>query len=146
MRNLITAVLFGILAFTAQAQQPKIGTRLHSVVNSSGKTVEPQTINYQLELTISRAGKTARYRMAFNGGSVQTDLIEEQSSRLSISGRVRWIVDESPAANVPGPVVDEDAFIFRKSAADQEMPAASCEWRSARESDVIGLIVAEIRY
>lgn len=77
MRNFISAVLFGILALTAQAQQPNLGTRLHSVVNSSGKSIEPQTKNYQLELTISRAGKTARYRMAFNGGSVQTDLIDK---------------------------------------------------------------------
>ena len=77
MRNLITAILLGMLALTAQAQQPSVNTRLQSVVKSTGKSIDPQIKNYQLELTIGRAGKTARYRMAFNGGSVQTDLIDK---------------------------------------------------------------------
>jgi hypothetical protein len=75
MRNVIIAALLGVLALTTHAQQPpNIGMRLNSIVSKSG---EPQTKNYQLELIITRAGKTARYRMAFNGGSVQTDLIDK---------------------------------------------------------------------
>jgi hypothetical protein len=81
MRHVTIAALLGIIALTTPAQQPGVSTRLNSVVTTSSKSSEPQTKNYQLELTIARGGKTARYRIAFNSGSVQTDLIDKMAEQ-----------------------------------------------------------------
>lgn len=52
----------------SQAQQ-QFGTRLSQVVPRSET---PREKNYQLELSITKGGKTARYRVALNGGQVST--------------------------------------------------------------------------
>ena len=73
----IYAVLVSVaVVLTCEAQQPGRAIRQSGpqVSQSSG---EPQTKNYQLELTMVRSGKTARYRMVFNGGQISTDLVDK---------------------------------------------------------------------
>jgi hypothetical protein len=74
-RLLTTAFLAALLIFDCAAQQRQ--QRLNQIVQATGASAEPQTKNYQLELTMSRAGKTATYRMTFNGGQISTDLLDK---------------------------------------------------------------------
>lgn len=72
---LITACLATMLVFDCPAQQTR--QRLNKIVENSGTAIELQTKNLQLELTMSRSGKAATYRMAFNGGQMSTDLLDK---------------------------------------------------------------------
>jgi hypothetical protein len=56
-----------------QPGQPRFQQRLQSIVRSEGP---PSTKNYQLELSIQRGQKTARYKLALNSGGVTTELID----------------------------------------------------------------------
>ena len=78
-RILSAALLATLLVLDCSAQQAR--QRLNQVVQSSSANAEPQEKNFQLELTMSRAGKTATYRMAFNGGQLSTDLSDKLSEQ-----------------------------------------------------------------
>ena len=83
MRGLLFAVaISGLFTFTSEAQsfQERFNTLLQ---DAQGKIIgtPSQTNNYQLELTMHRAGKSARYQIAFNGGKVSTDLLDRLSDQ-----------------------------------------------------------------
>ena len=83
MRKFVKTAFFAtVLVFNCAAQQqpqPQFQQRLNQIVRSPESTAEPRTQNLQLELAMSRGGKTAHYRMAFNGGQVSTDLLDKLS-------------------------------------------------------------------
>jgi hypothetical protein len=75
MKHLLSIIfLAAFLVYDIAAQHPQ--PRLDQIVRSS-TAAEPQTKNLQLELFMSRADKSARYRMAFNGGQISTDLLDK---------------------------------------------------------------------
>jgi len=85
MKQIYVVLMSVAMMLTCEAQQPgrQIRQQLTSVTSPPG---EPQTKNYQLELTMARGGKTARYRMVFNGGQISTDLMDklaEQSESVA---------------------------------------------------------------
>lgn len=82
MKYLLSVAIFALLlAFNSAAQQRQ--QRLSQVVQIPNSSAEPQEKNLQLELTMSRGGKTARYRMAFNGGQITTDLFDRLSEQAT---------------------------------------------------------------
>ena len=82
MKRLIKVVLLLSLLTPIIAQptpalpgQPgRFSTRLNQIVDRSD---EAQTNNLQLELSITREGKTARYRVTLNGGQVSTEFVDK---------------------------------------------------------------------
>ncbi len=72
-------LLMAMGTFAQQPAQPRFQNRLQSVVAQSGA---PSTTNYQLELTIQRGEKAARYKMTLNGGSVSTELMDRFAERV----------------------------------------------------------------
>src|SRR5688572_20220739 len=82
MNRFITmGFLATLLMFDCAAQQTR--QRLNQIVQAPSTVSEPQTKNLQLELTMSRAGKTANYRMAFNGGQISTDLLDKLAEQAT---------------------------------------------------------------
>ena len=86
-RLLLVGLMSAAVVLNGNAQQPTQQMRQpmpQPQFSHSGG--EPQTKNYQLELTMARGGKTARYRMVFNGGQISTDLVDklaEQSESVA---------------------------------------------------------------
>ncbi len=77
MKRIIFVVLMGAaVVLSGDAQQPQRSIR-QAMPQFSQSGGEPQTKNYQLELTMARGGKTARYRMIFSGGQISTDLVDK---------------------------------------------------------------------
>jgi hypothetical protein len=59
-------------------QQPHFQQRLQSIIRAEGP---PSTKNYQLELSIQRGEKTARYKVTLNSGAVSTELIDRLAEK-----------------------------------------------------------------
>lgn len=82
MKRLVNLVMVFSLLIAAIAQptpappgqQSRFNARLNQIVDRSD---EPQTNNFQLELTITREGKTARYRVTLSGGQVSTEFVDK---------------------------------------------------------------------
>lgn len=85
MKHFFTTAILGLLlVLNSAAQQPQ--RRLHHIVQSPApSSSELQEKNLQLELTMSRGDKSARYRMTFNGGQVTTDLMDKLSDQTTNS-------------------------------------------------------------
>ena len=80
MKTLIAMAVLVLFttSISAQQDQKQFQQRLNTIVQPGPQPPrEIQTKNLQLELTIARAGKTARYLMTFNGGQIQTDLLDK---------------------------------------------------------------------
>jgi hypothetical protein len=58
----------------APGEQHRFGTRLNQIVDRSENA---PTNNFQLELSIAREGKTAKYRVTLNGGQVSTEFVDK---------------------------------------------------------------------
>ena len=81
MKRLLSALFLALLITGPVAAQPdpagqrqRFNTRLNQIVDRGD---EPTTNNFQLELTITREGKTARYRVTLNGGQVNTEFVDK---------------------------------------------------------------------
>ena len=88
MKQLMVGLILGLaVTLTSEAQQPERGIRQRAsqMVATSGQA--PQTKNYQLELTMARGGKTARYRMVFSGGQISTDLVDKLAEGTGMGAR-----------------------------------------------------------
>ena len=82
--NCIWNSLFGIALLLAlptfaqsqsqSAAQPRFGVRLNQVVAHAD---DLQTNNLQIELSMDRDGKTARYRVTLSGGQVSTEFLDK---------------------------------------------------------------------
>jgi hypothetical protein len=87
MRTIFTislAILLIPVGSFAQQQpqhqpQPRFQTRLQNIVRKDEATA---TKNYQLELTMQRGEKSARYKITLNSGSVSTELIDRLAERV----------------------------------------------------------------
>jgi hypothetical protein len=79
LRTSAMILLISIGTFAQQPAQPRFQTRLQSVVPQNGAL---STKNYQLELTIQRGEKMARYKVTLNGGSVSTELMDRFAERI----------------------------------------------------------------
>lgn len=73
----------GMMAVQCLAQQPGQSSgfrqRFNQIVQSVGG--EAQTNNFQLEVTLERGEEKASYRIAFNGGQVSTEFIDQVAKR-----------------------------------------------------------------
>jgi len=72
-------LLIAVGTFAQQPAQPRFQNRLNSIV---AQNAAPSTRNYQLELTIQRGEKIARYKLTLNGGSVSTELMDRFAERV----------------------------------------------------------------
>jgi hypothetical protein len=81
MKGFLVTLVFAFSLTTGsfgQSAQQQFQTRLNAVVRSEASV---STNNYQLELTISRGQKSARYKLTINGGSVSTELIDRLADK-----------------------------------------------------------------
>src|SRR5687767_11658668 len=81
MKRVLNAVLLSMLILSGGAQTPQPGqplqrqsVRLNQMVD---RATDPETNNFQLELTIARGRRIARYRVTLNGGQVSTEFIDK---------------------------------------------------------------------
>lgn len=83
MKTAAIMLLAGVMTVQCLAQQPGQSSgfrqRFNQIVQSVGG--EAQTNNYQLELTMERGDEKASYRVAFNGGQVSTEFIDNLAKR-----------------------------------------------------------------
>ena len=80
-------LLIAVGSFAQPSVQPSVRTvPAHRVgLQSLGSQSGPlSTKNYQLELTIQRGEKVARYKLTLNGGSVSTELMDRFAERVSL--------------------------------------------------------------
>jgi len=79
LRCTIPILLIAVSGF-AQQPQPQPGLRFPQSAPYGGyagiPTAKPSSTNYQLELSVQRGDKTARYKLTLNGGSVMTELMD----------------------------------------------------------------------